>query len=406
MAKPSLRRLLGSWRPIFSALAVTIALFTAASVAVVLTNDRAGAQAGRAGALSSMYDELQVALLQEELARHHLSLDGGSSSPVVAAQQTATAVLDRIAHAESHASGQHVDEVDTLQQDLAAYHATLSRLITAARAGALLENHEQATDRQAQQLIEHVADESHHHRTEATEAFDRMRRAQALGAQLFPILGVAALLLAGGFLRLMALQRRRLSALRTEAQVSAVTDELTGLANRAGLRQAVGRALPAAAPDRRLALLLLDLDGFKAVNDTFGHELGDEVLKVVAERLRRAVPDSAFIARLGGDEFVVLLPAVADQAEVERVAGEIWAALSAPTIVRSVLADVGASIGMAVTDGDSGRDQTAASELLRHADIAMYASKKAKRGPVLFSALLAGTAPTQHGAPVQEGGPR
>ena len=158
----------------------------------------------------------------------------------------------------------------------------------------------------------------------------------------------------------------------------ATHDVLTGLPNR-GL---LGERLAAAVAGKRgqdAAVLLLDLDGFKEVNDRLGHSGGDRLLQVVGERLVAGAPDGATVARLGGDEFAVLLtgPAQPDGAEAvgERavaLAHELATGLSEPVAVAEHLASVGVSIGVSTTaDGDSLHD------LLRHADTAMYAAKGA-----------------------------
>ncbi|MEV0733414.1 GGDEF domain-containing protein [Polymorphospora sp. NPDC050346] len=148
----------------------------------------------------------------------------------------------------------------------------------------------------------------------------------------------------------------------------AYTDPLTGLANRRALLDLLD-------DDTRrgqLALGLVDLDGFKAVNDTHGHDIGDLVITACAHRLRTAVPDAAQVARLGGDEFAVLVDAGAD---VDECAALLLAALTAPLAVDDVDIAVGASIGWA-----TGRTHTTASELLRAADTAMYQAKRSGSG--------------------------
>jgi diguanylate cyclase (GGDEF)-like protein len=155
-------------------------------------------------------------------------------------------------------------------------------------------------------------------------------------------------------------------------------DSLTGLPNRALLGEALGEAL--ARNRSSCAVLLLDLDRFKEVNDALGHHVGDELLQVVARRLRDAVPHSSVVARLGGDEFAILLRA-SDNAltEAQEVAARIAAALGEPVQLSDALVSTGASIGIALparglTDSD----------MLRHADTAMYAAKAAGK-PVLYT---------------------
>ena len=143
-------------------------------------------------------------------------------------------------------------------------------------------------------------------------------------------------------------------------------DPLTGLANRARLHERLGELVAAG---RRPSLVLLDLDEFKALNDTAGHELGDEVLVAVAERLQRCTRPGDVVARLGGDEFAVLIDDRADEASLV-VARRVLQALGRPLPVRGRLVRTGASLGVARVrpDGD-------ANQVLRDADVAMYVAK-------------------------------
>jgi diguanylate cyclase (GGDEF)-like protein len=158
-------------------------------------------------------------------------------------------------------------------------------------------------------------------------------------------------------------------------------DALTGLANRSYFNEAVERALHAADPT--FAVLLMDLDRFKEVNDTLGHHHGDLLLLEVAKRLSAQVRRGDMVARLGGDEFAVLLHgATADGAC--RVARDMLATLAAPLTLEGVSLEVKASIGVAACPVQ-GRD---ASVLLRRADVAMYAAKRSQGGLEVYDAVL------------------
>jgi diguanylate cyclase (GGDEF)-like protein len=160
--------------------------------------------------------------------------------------------------------------------------------------------------------------------------------------------------------------------------VAAQHDALTGLPNRVLLADRVGQALAHAARHHTaVALLFLDLDMFKPINDSLGHEAGDKVLQEVARRLRTIVRDTDSVARLGGDEFVVLLSEVCTPARpaTERVAQEIIAALGQPFEVAGTRCQLGVSIGCAIGDASSSPD-----ELLLKADQLMYMAKARGRG--------------------------
>ncbi len=171
-------------------------------------------------------------------------------------------------------------------------------------------------------------------------------------------------------------QRRAEEHLRRQAQ----HDSLTDLPNRALLHERIGAALgDAPAAPRPLALLLLDLDHFKAINDAFGHHCGDALLRVAADRLRGVVRAGDTVARLGGDEFAVVLPGVGAPGAA-RVADAIRAALDVPLDIEGHALLVRASIGIALAP-THGTDGTT---LLRQADMAMYAAKRGRLGQALY----------------------
>lgn len=158
----------------------------------------------------------------------------------------------------------------------------------------------------------------------------------------------------------------------------AVTDTLTGLPNRRGLEAALAAALGRARRQgRRLALLFIDIDHFKAINDRHGHAVGDEVLRACAQRMRDAVRETDTVARLAGDEFVVLLEALrgGGRQEAERIARKIVDAVQQPFATAAGPVAAGASVGVAVSHGLVEPDQ-----LLREADAALYRAKAAGRG--------------------------
>jgi diguanylate cyclase (GGDEF)-like protein/PAS domain S-box-containing protein len=164
-------------------------------------------------------------------------------------------------------------------------------------------------------------------------------------------------------------------ALEAELMRQASEDGLTGLANRSRLLVRIRHALGAAAGDAGPAVLLIDLDDFKRVNDSLGHAAGDRLLELVAGRLLNATRGSDTVARLGGDEFAVLLAAVRGGAEVAVVADRIVTALSEPFVVDGRHIRVGASIGLAVAAIGETPD-----DLLRNADLALYRAKGTGKG--------------------------
>jgi diguanylate cyclase (GGDEF)-like protein/PAS domain S-box-containing protein len=154
-------------------------------------------------------------------------------------------------------------------------------------------------------------------------------------------------------------------------------DALTGLPNRVKLSHSLSDALGAAAIEKRsLAVFLLDLDGFKDVNDTLGHEFGDRLLQEVSGRLSQLMPEGALLARFGGDEFVFFASVAGGASEVETFGRKIVARLKQPIQVESIDLEISGSIGAAIYPYDG----ATAEELIQRADIAMYAAKRERVG--------------------------
>ena len=160
-------------------------------------------------------------------------------------------------------------------------------------------------------------------------------------------------------------------------------DSLTGLANREALRRALDDALIGAVRRKhRCSVFLLDLDRFKAVNDTLGHPAGDTLLRLVSLRLRDVIGEAGQVGRLGGDEFEVVLPATSAQDELSGLAQGIIDSLSRPYTINGTAVSIGASVGIVTSDYD---DRTS-DDLMRDADLALYAAKAAGKGCFRFFA--------------------
>jgi diguanylate cyclase (GGDEF)-like protein len=191
-----------------------------------------------------------------------------------------------------------------------------------------------------------------------------------------------------GHLAVAVSSSRRRDQLRYDASHDALTD----LGNRALLSEAMWTQLPVG-PGREAVVIVLDLDRFKEVNDTLGHHVGDALLIEVAQRLRRELPADATIARLGGDEFAALIPDLAGMAvdpgartameRAEAVANRLTAALALPFELTEATLTTRASVGVTLASPES-----TPSDLLRRADIAMYAAKEDALGVVVYSEEL------------------
>ena len=188
---------------------------------------------------------------------------------------------------------------------------------------------------------------------------------------------------AGEFIGYHGHGREITESLRSQRDASqlALYDSLTGLTNRHHMAGRLASTLSAyQAAKRSCALMMLDLDRFKQVNDTLGHQAGDELLKQVAQRLRRVVEETCEIGRLGGDEFQIILPDVDDRGALGELGHKIITMLSQPYSIDGARCVIGASMGIAIAPYD-GLDSE---ELVRNADLALYAAKGAGRGQYRF----------------------
>jgi diguanylate cyclase len=199
-------------------------------------------------------------------------------------------------------------------------------------------------------------------------------------------LGLAGLTLLAAAAR-MAVSLREQRALNDSRHEQATTDELTGLGNRRRLLDELEQALAAlpeeGTPAGGLALLLIDLDHFKEINDSFGHQTGDALLRQIGPRIRQVVRREDLVARLGGDEFAVVLYG-ADAYEATTVARRITTLLEQPIDVSTASLHVGASIGVALAP----QHAATADDLIRCADIAMYRAKNERGSFDVYEAAL------------------
>lgn len=168
----------------------------------------------------------------------------------------------------------------------------------------------------------------------------------------------------------------RLQGAKSAAEEQALTDTLTGLRNRRALDLALAQAV---ADTRPFSLMHLDLDFFKAVNDTLGHAAGDHVLRAVAEVLTSETRANETVARVGGDEFVILMPGLTDTVRLEQIAQRIIARLCEPIPYEGQMCRIAASVGVTCSTAYAAPQPD---EMLNDADQALYSAKRAGRGCV------------------------
>lgn len=195
----------------------------------------------------------------------------------------------------------------------------------------------------------------------------RNRARYLTGAALLSALTVLAMVVAG---------HRRL---RHEAQLVhlAQHDSLTGLANRVQVRDRLENELMALTESRDFALHLIDLDGFKFVNDKYGHPVGDRLLKLVAERVQQTVASSDLASRLGGDEFAVVQSELTGPDDARVLASRLCSVLGEPFLIEGLTIVIGASVGIALGASTS---NTTSTDIMKSADLALYTAKAAGRG--------------------------
>ncbi|HVN55654.1 MAG TPA: diguanylate cyclase [Anaerolineaceae bacterium] len=161
----------------------------------------------------------------------------------------------------------------------------------------------------------------------------------------------------------------------------ATHDPLTSLPNRSRFYDFLNNAIyEARVNSHPIAVLFIDLDGFKNINDTFGHEIGDQLLQAVADRLQESVPSGAIVSRIGGDEFTIILNPIAAPTEASRAAMELIESISRPYHLDETVAQITASIGISIYPGDGDN----AESLLQRADKAMYQVKESGKNGYAF----------------------
>jgi diguanylate cyclase (GGDEF)-like protein len=365
-------------------LLVLLAL-TAFSIAAAVTNARVAARAQDSAAVSEWSETAldQLGLeenLADELKSPGPEADGEAPGQYAVARAAVTAALHGLAASvPPDRRGKVAEWIDLHDR----YGKRLAVLLAQGPLDPIVaeEYEEEHLDPLFDPLEQGLEDEAQRHWDEADDALAAVGRIQEGLLVATPLvfgLGLGLVIL---FSVVQGRGRRLALAQAEENRHQSRHDSLTGLPNRELLREHVEAALTAArGGGDALTLMLIDLDRFKEINDTLGHRYGDLVLRVVAARLREALPASATVARLGGDEFGILLPDVGDGGSALEVATAILGEMDATIDAEEISLDVDASIGVVVS-GEHGAD---VDTLLQHADIAMYRAKERSVGVCLY----------------------
>jgi diguanylate cyclase (GGDEF)-like protein len=370
-----------AWRSRVASVALVLVLLAVSGFAV-WSSQTTGAAAARAVAENSLSDDYASAAgavaTEESLVREYRSDPG----VLVRASydRASAAVLAALAEVRLAADAAHQALVDRVvaqhRNNLGAIDQLFAAVDSGDPATALrIEDFqiEPAFRTISAMVVTAAADEQ---RLAATELAD-MQHLQSLTRLLTPVVFLAGLLLAAVLALITRGHRRLLDLERARAVHDSLHDALTGLPNRKLLVDRFEQALRAAHRARtRVGLLIIDLDHFKEINDTFGHHYGDELLAQVGPRLTGALRAVDTVARFGGHQFAVLLPDMQGVNDATAVAAKLTASLARPFEVEGVDLDIEANAGI-VLSGEHGQD---AATLLQRADIAMYVAKTQNLG--------------------------
>jgi diguanylate cyclase len=333
--------------------------------------------------LSDHYAAAATAVAAEESLERKYRLEPGPSVRLRFAQAShaLTEAMRRVRR-DGHALDQAV--ADQVASAYGPYLGAIDRMFTAADLGDAaqvlqIDNDEVDPRFDAIEGLVNKAANTHHAAALADLA-DLKARA-AFNAQATPAVFLAGLVLVVLFSGVLRHTRAQLDHQRKQAVHDALHDALTGLPNRSLLADRFDQALRAGKRNgSTTALLLIDLDRFKEVNDTLGHHVGDQLLAQIGPRLSEALGDADTVARLGGDEFAVLLPGVDGLTGALDVAWRLHAQLAKAFGIEDVELDIAASMGVVIS-GVHGDD---AQTLLQRADIAMYVAKQQSKGVVVY----------------------
>jgi diguanylate cyclase (GGDEF)-like protein len=373
-------------------LVVVLLVLTAFSVSAAVANARAATEARTSAAVSEWATEAVRSLAVEEDAAEALALAPDDEEARAGYEEARAATRAAIVGtATSGAAGRDVLTGWMALHDR--YAEAVTELVAMARRdpAAAEQFEESRVDLYFDTLEVTVTLEAQEHWDIADEALGAVERTQRLLLVLTPVVFGIGLAVVGWLTVVLSRSRRETVAQAEANRRQALHDALTGLPNRTLLRQQAEAALDGATPGS-VALVLIDLDRFKEINDTLGHAHGDVVLQAVAERLCGAVRGSDTVARLGGDEFAVLLPGVESAAAAEDLATRALTALEGGVEADGISVDVEASIGIAIAG-----EGTDVESLLRNADIAMYSAKDRSLGVCVYGDELDDHSPERLG---------
>ncbi|MBA2463621.1 MAG: EAL domain-containing protein [Nocardioidaceae bacterium] len=359
-----------------------VAVLLGVSLFAVWSSQATSAAAGRAvmaSGLSDDYADAADAVATEESLERKYRLEPGPGVQTRFDETAAqfVAALGRVRRGGGVDDRSFVEGVLTMHESYLEASDRLFRAVDRADTAAVLkiDSEEGEPSFEAMETAVLAAADAKHQ--ESLGQLESLQALEVITRRLTPLVFFLGLVLAAALAAVTRGHRRLLGIERARAVHDSLHDALTGLPNRTLLADRFGQALRAdARSGTSTGPLLIDLDRFKEINDTFGHHYGDELLAQVGPRLSASLRDVDTVARLGGDEFAVLLPEVRSVEDAVAVAIKLRAAMETPFRVLGVDLDVEASVGV-VMSGEHGQDATT---LLQRADIAMYVAKTQSRG--------------------------
>src|SRR5450631_1954438 len=380
----------------FAGIGLVLVMFGVSTFAVWTSQATSAAArtADVASTLADSYAQAATAVAAEESLERKYRLEPG---PGVRARYDAATGRLVTAFALVARDGDQADRAraTALLGQHRVYLAAISRMFTLVDKGdnpAVLKVDAGEVDPQFRSIQQAVDAAAVAHHQESVAELSHLRRLETVISRLTPLVFLLGLLLAALLMSVTRVHRRLLDRERSNALHDSTHDALTGLPNRALLYDRFVQALTAASRAGTTAgLLLIDLDRFKEINDTFGHRYGDALLTQIGPRLRLALPKADTVARLGGDEFAILLPDIGDLHDAMAVAVQLREALEKPFLVEGVVLDVEASVGV-VLSGEHGTDPET---LLQRADIAMYVAKGQNLGVFAYDPSVDGHSPAR-----------
>jgi diguanylate cyclase (GGDEF)-like protein len=365
-----------------AALAAVLCGLGAVTLWGTLQTTRATETQSHALVLDAIFSDVSNAVAVEEMHARQYQLEPADASRA-RYMDSATNADDALRRAVASSSGPARQDALRLQAEQSAYRRAADSLIakvTDRDPGAAAQDRLEVAP--AYYTLQHDIDGvSRAYHSKAQQLVADLRSVQM---RIFAVtsLGFAlGLALVAMIWRVMLGYQRRLVEHIGASEHRAMHDPLTGLANRVLFERRLDAALEAAAatPNRRLAIMLIDLNGFKDVNDTLGHQAGDEVLVETGHRLRKVCREGDTVGRIGGDEFAVLLPEVTTFEATKDIAERATGALRHNYHVSAGSAAVSGSVGIVL-----GPDSAGAHNMLRHADAAMYRAKTTGKGVAVY----------------------